>query len=39
MHKRAYTPRRGSQDLVKPVDQTVDAVTKDETPHTTEEET
>ncbi len=27
-----------SQDLVKPVDQTVDAVTKDETPHTTEDE-
>jgi NADH-quinone oxidoreductase subunit J len=28
-----------SRELVKPVDQTVEAVTKDETPHTTEEET
>jgi NADH-quinone oxidoreductase subunit J len=28
-----------SRDLVKPVDQTVDAITQDETPHTTEEET
>jgi NADH-quinone oxidoreductase subunit J len=27
-----------SRDLVKPVDQTVEAVTKDETPHTTEDE-
>jgi NADH-quinone oxidoreductase subunit J len=27
-----------SRDLARPVDQTVEAVTKDETPHTTEDE-
>jgi hypothetical protein len=27
-----------SRDLVKPVDETVDAITEEEAPHTTEEE-